>query len=160
MARTDYSRFFVLLKKHPHVTKEEIVSQFTDGRTTSLREMRREEFDQMCDTLQYGTLQEREARELQLKRSRSAALLRLGRLGINTIDNWDGINSFCESPKIAGKKFYDLSVPELRTLVQKLESIIRKGGLKALDEPERKISDTEVESILKLANINSNSIKS
>lgn len=160
MAHSDYSRFFVLLKRHPQVTKEEIVSQFTDGRTTSLREMRREEFDQMCDTLQYGTIQEREARELQLKRSRSAVLLRLGRLGINTIDNWDGINAFCESPKIAGKKFYDLSIPELRTLVQKLESIIRKGGLKTLDEPERKISDTEVESILKLANINSNSIKS
>lgn len=160
MARSDFSRFFVLLKKHPQVTKEEIVSQFTDGRTTSLREMRREEFDQMCDTLQYGTVQEREARELQLKRYRSAVLLRMGRLGINTIDNWDGINAFCESPKIAGKKFYDLSIPELRTLVQKLESIIRKGGLKTLDELERKISDTEVESILKLANINSNSIKS
>lgn len=160
MARTDYSRFFVLLKQHPQVNKADIVSQFTDGRTTSLREMRREEFDQMCDTLQYGTLQEREARELQLKRSRSAVLLRLGRLGINTIDNWDGINSFCESPNIAGKRFYDLSVPELRALVQKLENIIRKGGLKSLEEPEHKMTDVEVNSILKLANFNSNSIKS
>lgn len=40
------------------------------------------------------------------------------------------------SPRIAGKKFYDLGVDELNALVGKLESIIRKGGLKSLDQPK------------------------
>lgn len=135
--KNDYSRFYALLRQNPHADKEELVSQFTDGRTTHVSQMRPDEFIQMCDTLQYGSPSEREAQNTALKRARSAALLRIGRLGINTIDNWDGINRFVSSPRIAGKKFYDLSVTELNALVSKLESIIRKGGLKALDQEEQ-----------------------
>lgn len=42
------------------------------------------------------------------------------------------------NPKIAGKKFYDLGVDELNSLVRKLESIIRRGGLKSMEEEERR----------------------
>lgn len=136
MKKNDYSRFYALLKQNPMADKDELVSQFTGGRTTHVSEMRREEFIALCDSLQYGSEQEQKARELALKRARSAALLRIGRLGINTIDNWDGINAFVSSPRIAGKKFYDLSVDELNALVHKLESIIRKGGLKVRESEE------------------------
>lgn len=136
--KNDYSRFYALLKQNPMLEKEEIVSQFTNGRTTHVSQMSRQEFIRMCDALQYGSPTEQRARELSLKRARSAALLRIGRLGIKTIDNWDGINAFVSSPKIAGKKFYDMSVDELNSLVRKLESIIRRGGLKSLEEEERK----------------------
>ena len=138
MKKNDYSRFYALLKQNPMADKEELVSQFTGGRTTHVSEMKREEFIAMCDSLQYGSEQEQKARELALKRARSAALLRIGRLGINTIDNWDGINAFVSSSRIAGKKFYDLSTDELKALVHKLESIIRKGGLK-VREPEESV---------------------
>lgn len=137
MARNDYSRFFALLKRNPEAEKESMVLQFTAGRTTSLREMTRAEFDEMCDAMQYGSPEEQELRERKLKKARSAALLRLGRLGINTIDNWDGINAFTSSPKIAGKKFYDMTEPELQALVNKLESILRKGGLRKAGEEKR-----------------------
>jgi hypothetical protein len=69
-------------------------------------------------------------------------LLRIGRLGINTIDNWDGINAFVSSRNIAGKPFYGLKVPELQQLVRKLEAIERKGGLKFIEkEPEDAASE-------------------
>lgn len=125
--KNDYSRFYALLKQNPMLEKDEIVSQFTNGRTTHVSQMSRQEFIRMCDALQFGSPTEQRARELSLKRARSAALLRIGRLGIPTIDNWDGINAFVANPKIAGKKFYDLGVDELNSLVRKLESIIRRG---------------------------------
>ena len=36
----DYRQFYALLKQHPSVDKDELVLQFTDGRTSSLREMK------------------------------------------------------------------------------------------------------------------------
>lgn len=133
--KNDYSRFYALLKKHPEADKEELVLDFTNGRTTHVSQMKRDEFTALCDMLQYGSEQEQQARNIALKKARSAALLRIGRLGIQTIDNWDGINAFVQNPKIAGKKFYDLTVDELKSLVNKLEAIIRKGGLKVQEQP-------------------------
>lgn len=136
--KRDYRQFYALLRQHPQVDKEELVLQFTDGRTTHLREMTGEEYMQMI-----GALEEASApSQAELKRWRSSALLRIGRLGINTIDNWDGINAFVSSRRIAGKPFYGLKVPELQQLVRKLEAIERKGGLKSIEkEPEDAASD-------------------
>lgn len=157
--KNDYSRFYALLKKHPMADKEELVSQFTGGRTTHVSQMKREEFIALCDMLQYGSEQEQAARNLALKRARSAALLRIGRLGINTIDNWEGINAFVSSPKIAGKKFYDLSTDELKALTSKLESIIRKGGLKKAEEPQTQettvqLDNTQIVAMMQMASAN------
>ena len=127
----NFGRFYVLAKKNPAIDKESMVLQFTDGRTTHLREMWQDEYNEMCDAIEYGADRTRKAAEAdRLRRLRSSVLLRIGRLGINTIDNWDGIDAFCKSPKIAGKEFRKLSAEELETLRKKLESIIRKGGLK------------------------------
>ena len=130
--KRDYKVFYALLRKLPHVDKEELVMQFTDGRTTSLREMTDLEYNQMVAALEEASAPSR----AELKRWRSSALLRIGRLGINTIDNWDGINSFVSSSKIAGKPFYNLNTAELQQLVRKLEAIERKGGLKSLEKTE------------------------
>lgn len=162
MARNDYARFYALLGKNPGVDKEEIVSQFTDGRTVHLHEMSRTEFNDMCDMLQYGSPAEQALQERRLRQARSTALLRIGRLGINTVDNWSGIDAFCLSPKIAGKKFAALSVDELRTLTTKLESIIRKGGLKTKREEKSEAENTRTvcSGIIPLSKIKSNKFKS
>ena len=128
--KREYKLFYALLKQHPHVDKEELVLQFTDGRTVHLTEMTDLEYMQMVGALEEASAPSR----AELKRWRSSALLRIGRLGINTIDNWDGINAFVSSKKIAGKPFYELRVPELQQLVRKLESIEKKGGLKSLEQ--------------------------
>ena len=134
----------MLAKKNPAIDKESMVLQFTDGRTTHLREMYQDEYDEMCDTIEHGPdRSQRSAEADRLRRLRSSVLLRIGRLGINTIDNWDGIDAFCMSPKIAGKEFRKLSAEELETLRKKLESIIRKGGLKARQEDQPAASADE-----------------
>ena len=138
MGKRNYTRFYGLLRQQPGIDKDEIVLQFTDGRTTHLTEMTDAEYAEMLAALEEAA----RPSHAELKRWRSSALLRIGRLGINTIDNWDGINAFVESKKIAGKPFYQLKVAELQQLVRKLEAIERKGGLKSLEEkPEDSTAD-------------------
>lgn len=134
MAKRSYSKFYALLRKNPRIDKDEMVLQFTDGRTTHLTQMTDAEYEEMVATIETATNNTAE----ELRRWRSSALLRIGRLGINTIDNWAGINSFVSSSKIAGKRFYDLTVVELQELVRKLEMIINKGGLHGGSDQERK----------------------
>lgn len=136
----NYKRFYALLKQHPAADKDSLVMEFTGERTTSLREMTDREFASLCDALQYGAGQEYTRSGMtELKAARSAALLRMGRLGINTVDNWDGIDQFCLSGKIAGKRFAQLTVGELRDLTAKLEMIRRRGGLKARTETRQPV---------------------
>ncbi len=133
----NYKRFYALLKQNQDADKDDLVMSFTDERTNSLREMTEEEFDEMCDALQYGAGQGYGRQRMEdLKRARSAVLVRLQRLGIQTTDNWDGIDAFCLSKRIAGKKFAALTVSELKALTSKLEMIRRRGGLKDPEERE------------------------
>ena len=46
------------------------------------------------------------------------------------------------SPKIAGKRFYDLTVAELQALVRKCEMIARAGGLRAREREEETAPET------------------
>ena len=134
----NFGRFYVLAKKNPAIDKESMVLQFTDGRTTHLRGMYQDEYNEMCDAIEYGAGKTGKTAEAdRLRRLRSSVLLRIGRLGIDTVDNWEGIDAFCMSPKIAGKKFAQLGTDELEALVKKLESILHKGGLKQ-ERPERR----------------------
>lgn len=137
----NYKRFYALLKQHPNADKDSLVMEFTDERTTSLREMSEKEFAEMCDALQYGAGQEYSYTGMtELKAARSAALLRMGRLGINTVDNWDGIDQFCLSRKIAGKRFGSMTVSELKALVPKLEAMLHKRADKTAPVPGKNIT--------------------
>ena len=136
MAKRFYNQFYALLRQNPRIDKDEMVLRFTDGRTTKLTEMSDEEYGEMIRTLSRDTSPSAVQERSELRRWRSSALLRIGRLGISTIDNWDGINAFVSSPRIAGKAFYDLSVVELQELVRKLEMIQRNGGLKTRPREE------------------------
>lgn len=109
--------------------KEVLVSQFTGGRTTSLREMTPVEYEEMCECLQTGkpvgesTTEYRE----QLRRARSAVLNRMQRLGVDTADQtFMAVNRFCMDSRIIGKPFGLLSLEELQALIPKLEAILRK----------------------------------
>ena len=154
MARSNYARFYALLSRNPHLDKDDIELQYTDGRTTHLHEMKQAEYEEMCDMIEYGSPQEQAARERELRCARSSVLLRIGRLGISTVDNWSGIDSFCLSPKVAGKRFAELSTLELRGLVPKLESILRKGGLKSLEERPAADGRDDLSNIIQIVKCN------
>lgn len=139
---TNFARFYGILKKGYKFAskelgdefKEGLVSQFTDGRTTSLREMTKKEYDTMCDKLEGATDRLlRTVRDIQ-RHHRSVCLKLMQKLGIDTTD-WTRINAFCEDPRIAGKVFARLTNDELDQLSVKLRTILRKGGLKPKKEP-------------------------
>lgn len=131
-----YGRFWGLINRNPHIDKDELVLQFTDGRTTHLHEMTKAEYEEMCDIISERKLEDRNSYQERVRKARSGVLKRVGRLGINTIDNWDEVNAFLVSPKIAGKYLYEMDLDELNSLIRKLEAIIRKGGIKSLREEE------------------------
>lgn len=131
--RRTYARFYVLLNRLPTTDREELkanlVSQYTNGRTDSLKEMTNKEYDAMCDAMQEqdkGYKARKIARE-ELRRRRSAALHLLQKNGIDTTD-WNRINQYCVNPRIAGKPFGKLTIDELDLLCIKLRMIIRKDN--------------------------------
>ena len=123
-----YSRFYCLLGRLPGVDrdemKESLVSSFTEGRTTSLKEMTRKEYDAMC-----ASLEERTGWKERMRKKRSVCLHLMQKAGVDTSD-WSRINEFCRNPKISGKMFAQLGLKELDALQVKLRAIIGKGGLR------------------------------
>ena len=103
--------------------------ELTDGRTNSTKDLTYDEAQylsgflngaaQMADNI--GTQLEQKA----MKRMRSAVLKRLQQIGIDTTD-WDNVNAYLSSKKIAGKPLYNLDYNELQALIPKLESIKKK----------------------------------
>lgn len=133
MSTRNYHRFYALLSRLPSSDrddmKETLVSSFTDGRTTSLKEMTQKEYNAMC-----ASLEERTGWKEQQKKKRSLCLKLMQKAGIDTTD-WQRINDFCRNPKIAGKEFAQLGVKDLDALQVKLRAIMSKGGLKKREEP-------------------------
>lgn len=126
-----YGRFYALLRQlsglpHSGGTEEmkcDLVERFTLGRTKSLKEMKREEYELMCNTMA-GMM----VNEMERRKERSRVLCQMQRMGIDTT-NWERVNAFCEDARIAGKPFGKLTVTELAKLRAKLHMIERHGGL-------------------------------
>ena len=120
----NYAAFYALLRQLEGITKEELVLQWTNGRTDSLRAMEVNEYNAMLRAMKSETTD-----EAARKKARSAALKQLQRYGVDTSD-WDAVDRFCFSPKIAGKKFSHLTIGELQALRRKLLSMQNKASRK------------------------------
>ena len=128
--KRNFSRFYAICKAKGidlEQFKDDLISEFTHGRTTSLKEMRDEEYDELCDCLQNDRHQSErsEAYLARRRKSRSAVLYRIQKLGVDTTD-FSKVNAFCQDRRIAGKPFGMLTVDELDALIPKLESMLRK----------------------------------
>lgn len=131
---TNFGRFYSAFHKltihgEPDETKRSLVSQYTAGRTDSLKEMTRKEYDALC-----ASIEEMSGAKDELKRRRSIALRLMQELEVDTTD-WAQINDFCRHPRISGKAFGRLSIDELMELATKLRSIKRKGWQRRKAEP-------------------------
>lgn len=128
MARTNYAAFYALLKSMPGASKEDLVLQWTNGRTASLKEMSEREYSLMIRQLrqQVENLEEK-------KKARSAVLKQFQLYGIDTTD-WDAVDRFCCNARIAGKPFRYLTIPELKSLRVKMLSIRNKAELKGYEQ--------------------------
>ena len=128
MARTNYAAFYALLKSMPGASKEDLVLQWTNGRTSSLKEMSEREY-----TLMIRQLRQKVENLEEKKKARSAVLKQLQLYGIDTTD-WDAVDRFCCTPRIAGKPFRYLTIPELKALRVKMLSIRNKAELKGYEQ--------------------------
>lgn len=104
-------------------TRRNLIYELTDGRTSSTAGLTYAEAQYLAGyiTGAAGTTLDDKA----LKRQRSAVLLRLQKIGIDTTD-WNKVNAFLEDIRIAGKPFYKLGYEELTGLIPKLEAILKK----------------------------------
>lgn len=126
----NYAAFYGLLNRIPtsdrDALKESVVLQYTDNRTSSLREMTLQEYNAAVADMQKLVPPTYQEQLIKIRRQkRSAVLHQMQLLGINT-SNWDNVNSFCMDSRIAGKEFRDLDCEELDALQVKLRAIRRK----------------------------------
>ena len=127
---TNFARFYSILKRVPKIgdneyLKKEMVSVATGGRTESLKEITRKEYDDLCNLLEKRFPEKRNIYVEQRRKKRSSCLKLLQKIGVDTT-SWTAINNFCKSPKIAGKVFADLDIEELQLLSLKLRMILKK----------------------------------
>lgn len=140
----NFHRFYALLNRlHTEGGKEDfketLVSSFTNGRTTSLREMSVKEYETMC-----SSLEEQTGWKSELKKKRSLCLKLMQQLGVDTSD-WARVDNFCQHPRLAGKPFRKIGVEGLQDLAVKLRTIKQKGGLKqSTSQEKRRTSSTIV----------------
>jgi hypothetical protein len=127
---TNFARFYSILKRVPKIgdneyLKKEMVSVATGGRTESLKEITRKEYDDLCNLLEKRFPEKRSIYVEQRRKKRSSCLKLMQKIGVDTTD-WTAINNFCKSPKIAGKVFADLDIEEMQLLSLKLRMILKK----------------------------------
>lgn len=127
-----YARFYALLGKLRGADKDELVLQYTNGRTTHLHLMSEGEYRMMCDGMERvaGYDGRREAWRQEMRRRRSAALHQMQKLGVDTSD-WGKVNAFCLDRRIAGKEFREIDGDGLGRLYRKLRAMRAKkeGGV-------------------------------
>lgn len=137
MKKRDYTAIWGLINATRGVleaeeAKEIAVSEVSDGRTTSLRELSDRELTRLRVQLRAQAKSLAPAKDKTRTRRRSMCLHLMEEYGIDTHD-WTRINAFVEDPRIAGKPFGRLSSEELSALSRKLRAMIRKQG----EEPKR-----------------------
>lgn len=131
MRQRSYAEFYALLKKLPLAEKDVLISQWTDGATTSLKEMSEKQYRAMIRGMRAMIDSNEDLRKL-----RSQVLRQLQIYGVNTTD-WEEVDRFCKLPRIAGKRFCKLHGEELRSLLGKMRSINQKKREKATGERKR-----------------------
>lgn len=141
---TNFARFYGVFNKlkqkgDKEELKCELVRQATGGRTDSLREVTRREYEDLCSSLERTVpgAAVQSAIIAELKRQRSIALHQMQKMGVDTTD-WNRINALCKDVRIAGKLFSQMTAEELAAMTVKLRTIERKGGFRNLDDIEPK----------------------
>lgn len=131
-----HARFYSLINQMQGADKDDLVWSYSHKLTTSLSEFlekRPADYQRMINDMQRivdsfpADTKSKAAYiiERELKKRRSAILLRLQKMGIDTTD-WKVVNKFMRNPKIAGKTLGEMDTDEMDLLIPKLESILAK----------------------------------
>lgn len=129
---TNFARFYAAFNQlrkggDKDEVKRQLVLQYTNNRTDSLREVTYSEYCDLCRGVEQAsgtTLRENYMRIMRQKRS--AALHQMQRYGVDTSD-WKKVDAFCLDARISGKVFRQLDGDELDALTVKLRIMRRKA---------------------------------
>jgi hypothetical protein len=111
---------------------QEMIYNFTKGRTRSVKDLSDKELDDFCKEL--------ESRftasdfELEMKRKRSVVLTLATRTGIKEADSWSKFNTWMKNKSIFKKELYAYDYDELDQLIRQfrgLESNYKNSAKKA-----------------------------
>lgn len=143
-----HARFYALLSNMKGADKDQLVWSYSNMLTTSLAEFldkKPADYNTMLNDMQriVGTTTPNNEKvaliiERELKKRRSAILLRLQKHGIDTTD-WNAVNRFMRNPKIAGKTLGEMDTDEMDMLIPKLEAILAKDKADQLNTLVRTI---------------------
>lgn len=128
---TNFSRFYSTFNRMPYhgdreTLKQQLVMQFTNGRTESLREVSVKEYEALCNELEKQVPPKpRDVFARELKRRRSEVLHQMQLYGVDTSD-WKIVDKFCLDSRIAGKRFRYLEIEDLEALYKKLRAMRKK----------------------------------
>lgn len=135
----NYARFYALLKQLPHADKDTLVWQYTQGRTKSLREISKWEYDVMCCDMERVVNNDNKValKQAALRKARSGVLHQLQIYGLDTTD-WATVDAFCKNPRIASKPFRELTIKDLNEVNKKIRAIIKKQKQKEKENGKSK----------------------
>lgn len=129
---TNFSRFYAAFNRLAYSgprdeLKRSLVMQYTLGRTDSLREITRKEYEALCSELEKQVpAKPRDVMARELKRKRSEVLHQMQLYGVDTSD-WNIVDRFCLDKRIAGKRFRYIEYEELEALYKKLRAMRAKN---------------------------------
>jgi len=145
--KVSHARFYGLLAKLPYLSKKDVVWQYSGMLTDSLStfhdynpqgyNMMIRALQEMVDSTEKYKRSDPVEELSRLKKLRSGILKRIQKHGIDTTD-WDKVNAFMEQKRIAGKRLYAMTIPEMEALIPKMESILKKD--KALIEEHNRLA--------------------
>lgn len=123
MEKRTYGRFYSILKNLKGYDKEDAIFDYTNGRTTHLSDLSDKEYYGLCRSLEKLSLVDAEKRK-----AGSNLLTLLAKLGIHTHgpDGWREIDRYLLNPRIAGKRYRELTTEERKALIPKLSKILDK----------------------------------
>lgn len=130
MEKKSYSRFWRAFSRLSVGTmdreevRRDLVSQFSLGRTESLRDLSEIEYRSLCERVE-----ELCGMRDELRRLRSMVLRQMQQMGVDTSD-WRRVDALCLDSRISGKCFGMLWTDELKSLHRKLKAIERSGGFR------------------------------
>lgn len=127
-SKSPFDKFYALLAQMPNADKEDLIWQFSNMATISLKEFyakQPENYKRMIAAMQ-AEVNKQNGQNVEVKQLRSAILNRLQRYGVDTT-SWARVNQFLQQPRIAGKRLYEMSIGEMRDLIPKLEMILQKA---------------------------------
>ncbi|MCZ2393398.1 MAG: hypothetical protein LC105_06060 [Chitinophagales bacterium] len=127
-----YKEYFAIEKRIKQtgadIDRKELIADFTEGRTDSLRDLSPLEYRELCRSLNalLGHKQVPHERKNQMRRKLIATLCQCGFVNADNKPDMERIQNWCVQYGHAGKQLNDHTYKELQKLITQAEIMLKK----------------------------------